>query len=160
VATPPKENKMSSQLIRKISAKTILGGKPEVPEKPTPLYTVLGIAQKTKNGTSDFGEWTSLVGQFEAKKIGSDDVVVAPQCFLPEPLNGMIAAQLEETDEDGNRVTSSVQFAIEVGVKPAKTATGYEYTAKEIIDSDKADPLAALREAVAKALPAPDPKKK
>jgi hypothetical protein len=147
-----------SNLIRKISAKSVCG-KMSAPKKATPLYVVLGIATKTKSGQSDFGEWTALVGQFEATNMDTGEVYQAPQCFLPEPLNSMLAESLNELDDDENRVNASVQFAVEVGFKPSDTPIGYEYTTKEIVEADTADPLAALRDASAKALPAPTKKK-
>jgi len=143
-----------SSLVRKISAKSVCG-KVEKPKKATPLFTVIGIASKTKSGQSDFGPWTSLLGQFEATNIDTGELFIAPACFLPEPLNSMIAASLEETDDEGKQVNRSVQFAVEVGYKPNETAIGYEYTTKEIVESDQADPLAALRAEAKKGLPAP-----
>ena len=146
-----------SSLIRKISAKTVCG-KVEKPEKNTPLFIVGGIANKVKTGDSTYGTWTALVGQFEATNIETGEVFVGPQCFLPEPMNGMIAASLEMLDDEGKRVNNSVQFAVEVGVKKSDNTVGYEYTAKEIMKSDSADPLAAIRETITKALPAPTKK--
>ena len=145
-----------SSLIRKISAKTVCGKieKP-VPVKGKPLFIVGGIANKVKTGDSQFGTWTALVGQFEATNIDTGEVFIAPQCFLPEPMNGMIAASLEMVDEDDKRINQSVQFAVEVGVKFAENQIEYEYTAKEIMKSDAADPLASIREQISKALPAP-----
>lgn len=151
-----------SSLIRKISAKSVCG-KIEKPKKAIGLFVVYGHASKTKTGSTDYGSWTALVGRFEATNIETGEVFQAPQCFLPEPLNTMIAESLEETetDEDGKetRVNSSVQFSVEVGIKPSDVPIGYEYTTKEIVEADTADPLAALREASAKALPAPKKKK-
>lgn len=143
-----------STLIRKISAKSVCG-KVEKPKKAEPLFSVLGIASKTKTGNSDYGPWTALVGQFEATNFATGEVFVAPQCFLPEPLNSMLAESLNETDDEGKQVNNSVQFAIEVGIKPSDVPIGYEYTTKEVVKADTADPLAALRDASAKALPAP-----
>lgn len=146
-----------SNLIRKISPKNICG-KLEKPSKATALYHVIGIASSTKTGNSDYGQWVALKGQFEATNLANGELSVAPICFLPEPLNSMIAAKLDETDQEGNQVNTSVQFAVEVGYKPADNAYGYEYTTKEIIESDQADPLAALRAEAKKALPAPEEK--
>ncbi len=147
-----------SNLVRKISAKSVCG-KLEKPTKATSLFIVGGIANKVKRGSSDYGDWAALVGQFEATNIETGEVFVGPQCFLPEPLNSMMAATLDETDAEGERVNASVQFAVEVGYKKADTATGYEYTTKEIVSADAADPLAAIREEMTKALPAPVEKK-
>jgi len=145
-----------SSLVRKISAKVVCGKieKP-VPKKGKTLFIVGGIANKVRTGDSQYGTWTALVGQFEATNVETGEVFIAPQCFLPEPMNGMIAAALEATDKDGKRLNQSIQFAVEVGVKHAENQIEYEYTAKEIMKSDSADPLAAIREEITKALPAP-----
>ena len=156
-----------SQLIRKISAKTVCG-KVSKPEKANRLFTVMGIATRVKTGEGPYGPFAGLVGQFEATNIETGEVFQAPQCYLPEPLNTMLTEALQETvtekDDDGNekqvRVNESVQFAVEVGVKPSDAPIGYEYTTKEIVKAETADPLAALRDATAKALPAPKATKK
>lgn len=151
-----------STLIRKVTAKAICG-KMSVPEKAKRLFSVFGIATKTKSGSTDYGMWTALVGRFEAVNIETGEVFEAPQCFLPEPLNTMIAEALEqtetETDDEGveteTRVNTSVGFSVEVGIKPSDVPIGYEYTTKENVKADTADPLAALRDQTAKTLPAP-----
>lgn len=148
---------MSAALIRKISSKTVLGGPPEVPSKATALYTVIGVATGVRIGQSAYGEFVALKGQFEATNIETGEAFTAPQCFLPEPLNGMIAAQLAMTDAEGNANAKSARFAVEVGVIPAKTVTGYEYTARELVDTTENDPLSDLRKALP-ALPAPTKK--
>jgi hypothetical protein len=146
-----------SSLIRKISAKSVCG-KIEVPKSAKKLFVVFGHAQKTKSGTTDYGTWTALVGRFEAVNTETGEVFQSPQCFLPEPMQSMITVSLEELDDDGNRVTNSVQFSIEVGIKPSDVPIGYEYTTKEIVEADTADPLAALRDASKDALAAPKKK--
>lgn len=142
-----------SNLIKKISAKTIVGNL-SAPEKATPLYTVIGIANGIKTGNSTYGEWLALTGRFEAVNIETGEAYVAPQVFLPEPMQGLIAATVRTPDDIGN--TPSVKFAVEVGFKPAKSVLGYEYTVRELIDAEENDPLADLR----KALPAPKAKGK
>lgn len=127
-----------SELIRKISAKTVIG-KIEKPEKAKPLFHVYGIARGVRTGESTYGPWVALIGQFEAVNLESGETYQAPQCFLPEPIGSMMAAQVQDDD------TESVQFGLEVGIKPADTATGYEYTSKALVESREADPLADLR---------------
>ena len=140
---------MSASLIKKISAKTVVGTV-TAPEKATPLYTVMGIANGIKSGQSTYGEWIALTGQFEAMNLETGESVAAPQCFLPDPLQGMIVAKIRTPDDNG--VTPSVRFAVEIGIKPAKSTLGYEYTVRELVDAQENDPLADLR----KALPAPN----
>jgi hypothetical protein len=120
-----------------------------VPEKAVALFTVIGICNGVKTGMSTYGEWLALTGQFEAMNLDTGEAYVAPQVFLPEPLNGLIAAKVRTPDENGQPV--SVKFAVEVGIKPSKTTLGYEYTVRELVDASEDDPLAGLR----KALPAP-----
>lgn len=139
---------MSAELIKKISAKTVFGNV-TAPEKPIELYSVMGIANGIKSGQSTYGEWISLTGQFEAQNMETGEAYAAPQCFLPEPLQGMIVAKIRTPDEQGKTV--SVRFAVVVGIKPAKSTLGYEYTVRELVDASENDPLADLR----KALPAP-----
>lgn len=139
-----------SSLIKKISAKTVFGDV-AVPEKAVALYTVMGIANGIRTGNSTYGEWLALTGQFEAMNLETGEAFVAPQCFLPEPLNGLIAAKVRTPDENGKPV--SVRFAVEVGLKPAKSTFGYEYTVRELVDASENDPLADLRKSL------PEPKK-
>lgn len=139
-----------TNLVRKISAKSICG-KIEVPEKATALFTVIGIANGLKVGMSNYGEWTALTGQFEATNIETGEVSTAPQVFLPEPWSGMIAAKVRTPDSETK--TNGVRFALEIGVEPSDVPRGYEFTGKELVKLDVADPLEALRDAL------PQPKK-
>jgi len=150
----------------------------------TPLYSVFGIVTNIKEGKSDYGSFTKLIGSFEAVRSIDRVRFQAPTCFLPEPLQGMIVAKvIEEIDastvyekdattgnpvmKDGQPVVkspgrASVRFAAEVGIKPSrrKGGAGYEYTVKPIIQAAANDALAELRSAALAALPNPDAKKK
>lgn len=157
---------MTPQLIRKISARHVVGSVKAIaprenadgslPRDIVPLFRVFGQATGIKKGESDNGPWTALTGRFEAVSLVPDPETgelemaqfAAPQCFLPEPTNSMIATELESGD------INSIEFGFEVGVKAAKTAVGYEYTCSPLMERGGADPLAALREKM-KALPLP-----
>lgn len=143
------------ELLRKLSTKTVLGDRPDRPKdkKTVSLYSVYGIANGVQTGESDYGSWSKLKGSFEAVRISDGEVFQSGACILPEPVNSMISAELQQVDNDGKRVTQSVQFSFEVGVKRTETAIGYEYVATTLVESGGADPLAALRKETAKALP-------
>ena len=145
------------ELLRKISSKTVLGDRPERPKdkKTVPLYSVYGIANGLQTGTSDYGDWIKLKGSFEAVRFSDGLVMQSGACILPEPVNSMTAAALQQTDDDGKRVNQSIQFSLEIGLKRTDTAIGYEYVTTPLIEAGGADPLAALRSETAKALPAP-----
>lgn len=166
-------------LARKLSAKTITGGNVRKAmildkvnkddandagntdaEKPrvTKLFQVWGHAYQTKRGSGDNGPWVSLIGRFEAVNLADGVISTAPQCFLPEPAASMLATQLEATDGAGKRLTESLEFAFEIGVKPTATAIGYEYVTTPIVKPGGADPLANLRAKIPAlaALPKPE----
>ena len=182
----------TAEIARKLQAKAIVGNvKKFVPALDdsgnptttvTPLFQIWGHASDVKRGEGDHGPWVALLGRFEAinltmKKVttkneaGAEVVTesqdgrmfAGPMCFLPEPMNSMLATQLEaveqETDADGKgvlvngepkmrRLVDSLEFAFEIGVRATATPVGYEYTTKPIIKAGGADPLAALRRRV------------
>jgi len=159
------------QVIRKISPRHVVGNVKAIapredkdgnlPKDIVPLYRIFGQANGVKTGESDYGAWVALTGRFEAvvtmpdeNGVASMESFAAPQCFLPEPMNTIIADELKRTDENGKREVESLEFAFDVGVKAAKTSVGYEYTCVPLMERSGADPLLALREKVA-ALPAP-----
>lgn len=118
------------------------------------LANVVGIARGLKHGTSTYGEWTALLGDFVAVALVGEktaDQFRTGQLFLPDVVMNMISAAL-----DGK---TGVEFAFKIGIIAADTegerasATGYEYTADFLTAPKQNDPLQAL---ITAALPAPD----
>jgi len=143
---------MSNQnLLKKISAKNLFG-KIEAPEKAIELFALYGVANGTKTGKSQFGDWIAFTGDFEAANMETGESFRAPVCFLPQPAQGMLEAALMK-NSDG------VEFSFIVGIKPADNAFGYEYTVRPVKAANQSDALTALREmtqeAMLKTLPAP-----
>lgn len=111
-------------------------------EKPLPVMKVIGQAVGLKTGQSNFGEWTALLGRFEAWN-NDGEQFEASQLFLPEvaliPIRVALAAQ----------GTRSVDFAIELFVKPTTNvkpgAAPYEYTFVDLAPPAESDPLQRLR---------------
>jgi hypothetical protein len=162
-------------MVRKLSPKTILGkvtlplkadGKPYVNEDGEPvkfpdtvLYSVFGLSHGVRTGTGDNGPWVAFLGSFEAVRTKDGKRFQGGQCFVPKAVEDILVAALHAGQKDDP--TASVEFAIEVGIKFAQTATGYEYTVKNLVKTKNADPLADLRLRLAQqhphlaALPAP-----
>lgn len=148
-----------TQYVKKLSAKTIIGKIPVPKEgKYERLFTIIGSAESVRMGESNFGPWTAFLGEFEAVNIQTGEVFKGSQAFVPEPAESMIAAKLRETDEEGKRAHTSVEFAFEVGVKGIIFADRetYEYTVKPLVEAQQSDKLSALRDAAKAALPAPE----
>jgi hypothetical protein len=124
-------------LLKKLSLASLIG-KIEKPKGPTALYRVIGTVIGVKTGTSTYGGWTALMGDFEAINLDSGEMYASSKAFLPEPALSMLAAASMKSP-------GGVEFAVEVGVKPANNAFGYEYTVRPLIDSAPTDALKALR---------------
>lgn len=136
-----------SALTKKLSTAKIVGkiNVRKLPEDGTivNLYTVIGMAVGTKSGTSDFGDWTGLVGQFEAVNLETGERFASANLFLPDVAQGLIEAQL------ANAENHQVQFAFVIGaMADSNSPVGYSYTAQPILSPDAKDPLADLRASV------------
>ena len=140
---------MATSLLKKMSAKNILGYKLKAPEHQIDLYTIMGVVSGVKSGEGDYGPWTSFTGSFEAVRIDNGDSYKSAVCFIPEPLSAMMADKFRGDD------VTQLEFAIMVGYKPCDTPIGYEYTTEMLIDADESDPLKMLRDQVTLILPAP-----
>ena len=136
-----------SQLTKKISTAKVYGkvNVRKLPEDGTVLnlFSIIGVAIGTKSGTSDFGDWTCLVGQFEATNLDTGAVMASANAFLPDVAQGLIEAQLAQEG------TQQVQFAFVIGAKAdEQSPVGYSYTAQPILPPDAKDPLEDLRKSV------------
>lgn len=115
------------------------------------LLRIIGVANDLKKGMGEHGPWVAFVGNFEATNVVTGEVFRSSKCFLPESFTGMLAASVAD-NKDGN-----VQFAVDVGVKPATTMIGYEFTVKPLLEVSDSDPLTLLKNSLSgiPALPAP-----
>lgn len=138
-------------ILSKISMAKVVG-KIKKPTEKTYLMQVFGIANGIENGTSQYGNWTALKGQFRAVNLESGEMFQAGECFLPNIALNLVQGAL--TDEN-----KSVEFAFNVGVYPADNAFGYEYCCDPLMAAAETDPLEIMQKKLA-ALPAPDKKKK
>lgn len=144
------------QLVRRIDRSTIVGEKTALlkkvlfdEHKTHFLYRVGGIAVGVVTGQSQFGEWTKLVGRFQAM---SDDgnIYRSGTAFLPGDVVQILAEKLRDADQ--------ITFLYDVYARhDPSLATGYGYIVEPVRDPDEADPLDTLFSR-AQALPAPDTK--
>ena len=154
-------------LIRKLSPKTVMGkvaiplkadGTPYVDEDgaatkfpATVLYHVFGLAHDTRVGTSDNGPFCSFLGSFEAIRAKDGKRYQSGQCFVPKAVEDLLVSALRAGQVGDPK--AQVEFAIEIGIQFAQTATGYEYYVKNLVKTKNADPLADLRSRITNAHP-------
>lgn len=131
-----------TQLLRKISTRTVFGAKSDVLElcftdKTTQhlLYRVAGYCTSTRTGQTDEDrlgddkkrdtrrDWTCLIGEFNAINAVTGEVFSSGQCFLPDYLTATVVGKLAGE-------TEKVFFAFDIFAKFDKdSATSYVYIA-------------------------------
>ncbi len=135
--------KLTSKIIMgdtKINARLIPDGKQKLD-----LYQILGIAGDTKTGSSDYGPWTALLGQFRATNMITGEIFEAFKVLLPAVLSEMILGKMGSQGPDGR----GVSFAFIVGIMvDEKSTIGYTYYAKPVIEPGVEDPMQKLIAAV------------
>lgn len=131
-----------TQLISKIAPRSVCG-RIAKPSKAEVLFNVYGVASGFMSGESNYGPWECLTGNFEAVNLQTGEVFQSPRAFLPRVAHGMIVAQFKQGKEG-----VAVRFALEVGVKPADTSVGYEYTVAPLVKPEEDDALMELRQEV------------
>jgi len=136
------------QNIKKITVKTVVG-KVEKPKKDTPLMRVIGVVHGVRTGSTQYGDFVAFKGAFKATRLEDGEVFGAGQCLLPDCVSDQLAATVMQES------VNSVDFAFDIGVKPAENPIGYEYYGKSLVDVSETDPLAALEKSITAALPAP-----
>lgn len=152
------------QLLKKLSTKTVFGGKAKIQqlvlgdaEKPGNkplhfLYRVYGEARGFVSGSSRFSdrdepsEWHALAGEFEA--VNADgEVFNGSICFLPAYVTGPIIEALKGED------AKAVQFGFDISAQyDDKAATSYIYLAEMLRKAGETSPLQSMRDGF-KALP-------
>lgn len=136
---------MSVTMVKKLGAKQIIGNVKKAVKDfceddgdKVSLYTIFGVANGVKTGTSNYGDWTAFQGTFEAANHVDGLEYASNQAFITEPIQSMLVAALEKSD--------SVQFAITVDVKRRDDLNqGYEYLTTPHLQTQENDPLAHLR---------------
>lgn len=124
---------------------------------PKALYSIFGVARDTKSGNSNYGEWTSFLGTFEAVRRSDGKRFVSSVAFLQDPAEGLLMQQLAQVKRDD--ANGTVGFAFHIGIKisdrwlTTQQGSQYEYTIESIFNVTRHDPLADMRNQLAGQLP-------
>lgn len=116
------------------------------------LMRITGIATGFKIVPTPFGDSIGFLGQFECTNALTGEIYRSSKLYLPDIAADLMLPYVEAAE--GN----PVEFAFDIGAKPAGNAYGYEYTVTPLIEVTDSDPLRALTNrllASAPALPAP-----
>lgn len=144
-----KELDVKFELIRKITNKNILGDI-TVPEKPVTLYTLVGNVYGYEIGNTQYGDFIKFKGDFSATLMSNGQEFRSPCAIIPAPMDMVIANLVDDAALGITETKAKVgcELGISVGVKPANTPTGYEWTVKTLIDVVPTDSLRLLKDKV------------
>lgn len=139
-------SKQDVNLMSKISVAKCHGkiDKKNLPKGP--VLRVAGIATGTKTGTSNYGPWTALTGDFYAINLETGEEFRSVKCFMPSTALSLVEGALAGSPD-------GVEFALDFGVKPADNAVGYEYTVKPVFKVKESEAMATLLAKVEQAAP-------
>lgn len=156
---PETKPDLKPELCKKLTTKGVMGDRvssADVKDGPVQLYSIIGICNGFKTGSSQYGDWVGFTGQFEAQRFADGQRFVAPVSFIPEPASGMMLSALEQANKRGEE--ANLQFAFIIGAKKSNAAIGFEYTVEPVLKASQNDMLAELRNQIAPRLPAPSTK--
>lgn len=138
--------KKLSQTTLGFDAKKVAAGL-EKDKDSVKAFTVIGVATKTKTGSTAMGEYTAFLGDFQAvPHIGDDsgNQFTSNKLFMPNDVTEAIDAKLAGLDGKG-----SVEFAYEVHVqRDDSAARGYVYVSTSLIKATQSDALKSLADKV------------
>ena len=147
----------SRNIVKKITVKEVLGGKPDIAKlidfnkahgetATMPVMGIVGIASDFLPGRTVLPDgkeqsWLKLLGQFKATNLETGEVFVSGAAILPGAGNDLVYGALKSVAEQGG----TVSFVFRIGLKRDKaSATGYVYVVEQVYQPEAADPLAAL----------------
>lgn len=139
-----------ANIIKKISIKTVCGtperevigedkdGKNIIGFVKRDLMQIVGICTSTRTGSTSYGDFVGLRGQFQATNLETGEEFRSAQCFLANDIIDLIMVQLSMEN------TTSVEFAFIISVKPSDAPIGFEYAARPLLETQKNDPIASI----------------
>lgn len=121
-----------------------------------PIMRIIGVAQSFVEGSSDYGDWVALTGQFKATNLLTDEDYVAGKCFVPDSVTDLVLGYLK----DGG---ASVEMAFDIHlIIDDSSSVGYTYEAETLMEISEDSAIARLESQLSgnKKLAAPGGKKK
>ena len=87
-----------------------------------PLYRVIALLSGAEVKSTNYGESIKFNGEIEVTVYETGEIVKGFAIYFPGVAESVVNVALKEG--------TSIQIALEIGAKPAKTTVGYEYTLK------------------------------
>ncbi len=103
---------------------------------------VVGVVRGFEVKTSQYGDSVEFKGPFRAVNVLTGEVSNAGKLFLPNIAESYVFnAFSSHSEQEG---FTGLEVAFDIGIKPAATPAGYEYTVKPLIEQKEPDALDML----------------
>lgn len=113
------------------------------PEAELRIMRVAGYANGVKDGSSTYGQWRALVGEFVATNLGTGEIFASKNVILPGPMNDMLYESMAAALE--NDATSSMAVKVDIFVRRSgRDKNKYEYAVRPVIETAFQSPALAL----------------
>ncbi len=135
------------QIIKKISLRTVCGiiKSPAENEKKE-LMVIYGTAIGSKTGTTIYGDFTGLKGNFAAINSETGEELRAGEAYLPDVALNLIMAAFKESEN--NAVTFGFKI-FATGLKPdEKDNAQHTYSAEPLLETENDDPLTVMKKQI------------
>lgn len=110
------------------------------------LCKIAGYASGIKSGTTQYGDWHALTGEFAATNYETGEIFMGKTAIVPGPMgDALVDTVTQRLSEDAN---SQVAFSVNVSVKrsPRNPDEKYEYVVRPVLDAKISSPAMALLE--------------
>jgi len=146
-APAPVDKKSAVTPLKKITVSSVYG-KVKVKDIPEsgelPICRVSGVASGTESGTSDYGAWCALTGEFAAANLDTGESFVSPVAFIPGAMGDALVQSMESALRED--ATSRLKFVVSISVKVSpRDENKYEYIVRPVMENEfKNEALALL----------------
>lgn len=114
------------------------------PDKEIKLCRIAGFASGTKTGTSTYGPWQALLGEFAATSYLTGELFASKTALIPGAMGEALFVATENAlAEDAS---AKVRFSIDVSVSrsPREPDKKYVYHVRPVIEAELGSPALAL----------------
>lgn len=116
------------------------------PDKELKLCRIAGFASGVKSGTTQYGQWDALTGEFAATNYATGEMFAGKTALIPAAMGeALVTAVTTALEEDAS---SKVRFSVDISVarSPREPDKKYVYFVRPVIEAELGSPALALLE--------------
>lgn len=103
-----------------------------------------GTARGVKSGTSSFGEWTALTGDFWAQNVATGEEYRSTVLIMPSIAQDLVVNALRDSDNNAVDLAFTITATPDVADGVVR-GRGYKFGAKPVIQPKEADEMSRIK---------------